>query len=200
MENFLNSTTTTNTLVVNANPPNGSTNESQHLTTIANSQPNGSSLLLIMPPPPPPSQSVQQQQQQIQLKLEMVDATNAHATNNDNSVNNSQLMDFDEQTTGSVVSDVNGTIVNEYQQASSQQSPKSTNRLESFATTPQTTSSSSSQATIQQSTAASFPRVYKPCVVCGDKSSGYHYGVSSCEGCKVLILRSKLCSFLFDLC
>ena len=29
------------------------------------------------------------------------------------------------------------------------------------------------------------PRVYKPSVVCNDKSSGYHSGGSSCEGCKV---------------
>lgn len=24
------------------------------------------------------------------------------------------------------------------------------------------------------------------CKVCGDKASGYHYGVTSCEGCKVI--------------
>lgn len=35
------------------------------------------------------------------------------------------------------------------------------------------------------------PRVYKPCFVCQDKSSGYHYGVSACEGCKVSWIRGR---------
>ncbi|KAK0067210.1 retinoic acid receptor alpha-A-like isoform X1, partial [Biomphalaria pfeifferi] len=41
------------------------------------------------------------------------------------------------------------------------------------------------------------PRVYKPCVVCNDKSSGYHYGVSSCEGCKGFFRRSVQKNMLY---
>ncbi|KAJ8367362.1 hypothetical protein AAFF_G00320610 [Aldrovandia affinis] len=37
------------------------------------------------------------------------------------------------------------------------------------------------------------PRMYKPCFVCQDKSSGYHYSVSACEGCKVYPLHFLPC-------
>ena len=43
------------------------------------------------------------------------------------------------------------------------------------------------------------PRMYKPCVVCVDKSSGYHYGVSSCEGCKVMFFLFSILISLFKI-
>lgn len=66
--------------------------------------------------------------------------------------------------------------------------------------TVETQSTSSEEIVPSPPSPPPLPRIYKPCFVCQDKSSGYHYGVSACEGCKGFFRRTIRMKLEYEKC
>ena len=41
---------------------------------------------------------------------------------------------------------------------------------------------------------STFP--FGKCMICKDEASGFHYGVATCEGCKVILISDHVVAFL----
>lgn len=81
------------------------------------------------------------------------------------------------------------------QAAQQQQQQQSTSQHQQQQNQQQQQQSSSQQqqfAIADSNSNSAVAKSFVPCKVCGDKASGYHYGVTSCEGCKVCFWKFNL--------